>query len=136
MNDYINKWMYFDLFYYKDQFQEINNLEYVSPLDWDIVKNNSTNTIFECIGIENEYLKIKSRKFILRVKPFLIKGYLPKPKFKWEDKVTLITKPESNGIIDDLIWHQKDHTYYYHIILDGKRKTNRYSEIDLDFVNS
>jgi hypothetical protein len=134
MNDYIDKWLYFHDLYYQDKFQEINNLEFVHPDERDFVKNNSTNTFYYCIGNEGDYLKVRSKKYCLRVKPNVIKGYLPNPKFKWGDKVIQVSKPEIEAIIDDFFWHHKDEKYCYYISVNGKRKSNRYYDNDLRLI--
>ncbi len=131
MEDFLNKWVYLETLYYKSDFQEINKLEYIHPEDRDFVKNNLTNTFYQCLGIEDNYLTIKSKKYKLRIKPNVIKGYLPSPKFNWGDKVFQVNKPEAQAVIDDFFWHNKDQKYYYHIIVKGKRKSNRYSETEL-----
>jgi hypothetical protein len=131
MEEFINKCIFFEILYYKDNFQEINNLESVNVSDWDYVKTNMTNTIYICTGIENDYLIVKSKKTTLRIKPNLIKGYLPFPKFIWNEKVIQKSKPEIEAIIDDFIWHQNHQQYYYHIYVNGKRKSKRYTENDL-----
>lgn len=131
MREYINKWMYFEVIYYKSDFQEINNLESLHPDDYEYVKNNLTNSIYECIDIIDEFLVVRTKETTLRIKPNLIKVILPSPKFKWDDKVILTANPEIKGVVDDLIWHQKDQKYYYQITIDNKKKSKRYDETDL-----
>ncbi|MEC7263578.1 MAG: hypothetical protein VXW38_07540 [Bacteroidota bacterium] len=131
MENFLNKWFYFEILYYKSDFQEINNLDFVHPDDREFVKNNLTNTIYRCIGIEDEYLIAKSRKYTLRVKPKVIKGHLPTPRFIWGDMVYEKAKPDVPAVINDFFWHHKDQRYYYHITVNGKKKSKRYSENEL-----
>ncbi|MGB4774701.1 MAG: hypothetical protein WBP45_06000 [Daejeonella sp.] len=135
MEEYLNKWLYLDTLYYKSDFQLIDNLEFVHVDDRDYVKNNLINTIYVCIDLKDGFLIVKSKKHILRVKPNAVKGFLPSSKFKWDDKVFQITKPEIEATIDDFFWHHKDQKYYYQLIVGGKKKSNRYSESDLMIIS-
>jgi hypothetical protein len=47
MNDILNKWIWLDLLFYKDEFQEINKLNLVNPLDLENFKTNPMNTLFD-----------------------------------------------------------------------------------------
>ncbi len=131
MNNYINKWLFFELLYYKDEFQIIDNTEFVHPNERNFVKTNLTNTLYHCIGVENEYLVVKSKNKILRIKSDIIKGYLPTPKFKWGDIVYEIGKPNTKAVIDDLFWHHNKQQFIYYLKVDGKKKTKHYRKDDL-----
>jgi len=97
---YIGNWLYCNILFYKDQFQEIDNLEMVHADYRTFVKENLTNTIYYCERIEDEYLVLNSKKFKLKVKANAIKKVLPKSTFIWNDKVSLIEKPNCEAIID------------------------------------
>ncbi len=131
MKEFLNKWLWLDLLFYKDEFQEINKLDLVHPLDRDDFKNNPMNTLYKCIGIEDDFLIVKSKTHSYRVKKEAIKQLMPNPKFNWNDKVIQISKPEIEAIIDDFFWHHKDQKYLYHLTVNGKKKSNRYDESDL-----
>jgi hypothetical protein len=135
MEEYLNKWLYLDTLYYKSDFQLIDNLEFVHVDDIEYVKNNLINTIYVCIDFKDGFLTVQSKRHILRIKPNAVKGFLPPSKFKWNDKVFQITKPEIEATIDDFFWHHKDQKYFYHIIVNGKKKSNRYDETDLRKVS-
>ena len=130
MEKIINKFLYLKDLYYKDKFQEINNLDSVHPEDQDFVKNNITNTIYECIEVQGEYLVIKAKKYTLRIKPNVIRLILPTSNYKWNEKVFENSKPTLEARIEDILWHHKEQKYYYHISINGKRKSRRYSESD------
>lgn len=131
MTEFLNKWLWLDLLFYKDEFQEINKLEMVHPLDREAFKINSTNTLYECIGFEDDYLLIKNKLKSFRVKKEAIKQIMPSPKFNWNDRVIQSSKPDVEAIIDDFFWHHKDQKYLYHIIVNNKKKSNRYDESEL-----
>jgi hypothetical protein len=131
MKEFLNKWLMLDLLFYKDEFQEINKLVLVHPLDREAFKSNPTDTLYECIGFEDDYLLIKNKFNSFRVKKEAIKQFMPTPKFNWNDKVVQYSKPEIEAIIDDFFWHHKDAKYLYHIRVNNKKKSNRYDETDL-----
>lgn len=130
MEKYLNKWFFLEILYYKSNFQEINNLESVHPDDWDLVKNNLTNTFYECIGLDGEYLIVRSKKHTLRIKSDLIKRYLPSPKFKWGNRV-IISAKNTEATIDSFFWHEKDQKYYYYLTVNEKKKSKWYSEDEM-----
>lgn len=131
MKEFLNKWLWLDLLFYKDEFQEINKLNLVNPSDIDNFKNSTTNTLYNCVGIEDDYLIVKNKNHTYRVKKEAIKQLLPNPKFNWNDKVVQISKPEIEALIDDFFWHHKDQRYFYHLTVNGKKKSSRYNETDL-----
>mgnify|MGYP003596883821 CR=1 FL=1 len=134
MNEFLNKWFLLDLLFYKDEFQEINKLDLVHPLDTEVFKSNPMNKLYECIGIEGDFLVIKHKANSFRIKKEAIKQLMPNPKFKWGEKVIQISKPEIESHIDDFFWHYKNGEYLYNLIVNGKRKSNRYNESDLEKV--
>lgn len=131
MKELLNKWLWLDLLFYKDEFQEINKLELIHPLDRESFKSYSTNILYECIGFEDNYLLIKNKLKSFRVKKEAIKQIMPTPKFNWGDKVFQYSKPKIEAYIDDFFWHHKEQKYLYYIIVNNKKKPNRYDESDL-----
>lgn len=131
MKEYLNRWLWIDLLFYKDEFQEINKLDLVNPLDVETFKANPSNSLFECIGIEGDYLIIKSKNCQYRIKKEAIKQIMPSPKYNWDEIVLQLGKPDVKATISDFFWHQKDQKYYYTLIVDGKKKSRRYSENEL-----
>ncbi len=110
-------------------------LDLVHPLDNEDFKNNQMQTPYECIGIEGDYLIVKNKIHSYRVKKEAIKQLMPNPKFNWNDKVIQISKPEIEAMIGDSFWHHKDQKYLYHLIVNGKKKSNRYDESDLKKIS-
>ncbi|MCP9768038.1 hypothetical protein EGI22_08940 [Lacihabitans sp. LS3-19] len=55
----------------------------------------------------------------------------PQPKYQIGDCVSEIQRPEIIGIIEYLFWHFKDQEYKFHISVNGKRKSRRYSDKEL-----
>lgn len=98
------------------------------------VKENLTNTIYYCERIEGEYLVLNSKKFKLKVKENAIKEVLPKSTFIWNDKVSLVEKPNCEVRIDDLFWHSKDKEYKYYLIIGGKKKSKYYTYKDFEIL--
>ncbi|WP_318308874.1 DUF6960 family protein [Flagellimonas crocea] len=136
MKEFLNKWLWLDLLFYKDEFQEINKLNLVHPLDVDNFKSNPINMICHCVGNEDDYLVVENKGHKYRVKKEAIKQLMPTPKFKWNEKIFQIGKPDVEAIIDDFFWHHKDQKYYYHITVNGKKKSKRYSENELMPINT
>lgn len=131
MKELLNKWLYLDLLFYKDEFQEINKLDLVHPMDVERFKSNPMDRLYECIGVDEEYLLIKGRHAEYRVKKEAVKQLMPTPAFKWGDRVILRSQQNLDTVISDFFWHHKDQKYYYHISENGKRKSNRFSDGDL-----
>ncbi|MFD2574466.1 hypothetical protein ACFSUS_27775 [Spirosoma soli] len=55
----------------------------------------------------------------------------PKPKFEIGTPVSEIERPDVSGLIDYYFWHYKDKEYKFHISINGKRKSRRYSGKEL-----
>ena len=129
--NFLGKWVYCIILYYKSEFQETDNLHLVHEDYKNFVRNNLTNTFYNCIGNDGQFLILKTKKFELKVKTDAIKGILSTPKFSWEDQIREVERPGIIGIIDDLIWHQNKSEYIYYISINGKRKSRRYMENEL-----
>ena len=128
MKEFLNNWVWLDLLFYKDEFQEINKLYLVHPLDR---KKFKSNTLYECIGSEGDYIILKKKTHTYRVQKEAVKQIMPNPKFNWNDKVIQISRPNIEASIDDFFWHHKNQKYFYHLTVNGKKKSNRYDETDL-----
>jgi hypothetical protein len=131
IDKYLNRWVTCKTLFYKDEFQVIDNLELVHPSYHDFVKQNRIQTIYKCIGIDADYLIIRSRSFDLKVKPDAIHSLLPTPAFEWGSSVQEVSRPEIKGVIEDLIWHQNKQDFLYYLSVGGKRKTRQYQANEL-----
>lgn len=134
MENLNNKWLLLDLIYYKDEYQEINKLNLLHPDDVEPFKICKSFSLCECIKDEDEYLTVKNKSYLFRIKKEAIKQIMPTPKFTWNDLVYQKSKPEFTASIEDLFWHYKDEKYFYQISISGKIKSNRYSDKDLELV--
>jgi hypothetical protein len=88
----------------------------------------------ECIGIEEEYLVLKTKENVFRAKPWDRMQVLPPSKFKWYDKVREVQRPEVQGIVDKIIWHDNDAEFKYFLIVNGKPKSRRYNPDELELL--
>jgi len=131
ISDYINKWICSDTIYWKDNFQEIDNLKYIMEDDRTFARSKFHYIFGKCIGITGKFLVIYNKKGILRIEPNLIKFIYPSSKFEWNDFVQEVKRPEIKGKIEDIIWHLKDQEYKYFISINGKMKSRRYDSGEL-----
>lgn len=130
--EFLNKWVFCIHLYWKDEFQEINNLYLVEKEFQNFVKDNRMQTLYKCVAIENDYLVLQSKKFMLKVKKEGIKKILPQSTFQWEDMIQEIERPEIMGKIEDVIWHEKNSDFLYYITtIDGKKKSRQYKAHEL-----
>jgi hypothetical protein len=135
IKDYIGKWVSCKTLYYKDENIQISRLDLVHALDVEFVRNNRTATVFKCTDLTEEYfIVLRAKKFTIRVKVDAINHVFPDSKFDYKDKVFEKSRPNIVGEIDDVIWHQKDGDYKYFISANGKLKSKRYEESELDKV--
>ncbi len=132
---YLNKWVTCKNLYYKDEFQEIDNLDLVHEDFKDFVRVNRTQTIYKCVGNDSDFLILRSKLFELKVKSEAIHQVLPNPVFEWSEKVREIVRPEIVGVIDDLLWHQNKQTFLYYISVENKRKSKQYQSTELQFIS-
>jgi hypothetical protein len=134
INDYIDKWIASSTIYWKDVYQEIDNLQYVKEEDRRFAKNNIKLIFGKCIGVIENYLIIQDKRGILRIMPELVANIYPSPKFEWGDKIQEIQRPEIKGEIENLIWHMKDNEFKYFIKINGKSKSRRYNPDELKLI--
>jgi hypothetical protein len=128
---YLNKWLICKTLYYKDEFQEINNLDLVHDDFKEFVKNNRTQTIFKCIQIEDNWLLLHANKFYLKVNPKSVIKILPDPVYEWGTKVCEANRPEIVGVVEELLWHQKRQEFLYFISIQNKKKSRQFSTGEL-----
>ena len=128
---YIDKWVSSETIYWKDEFQEIDNLKHVMEEDRTFAKSNFTYVFGKCIGVIGNFLIILDKRGTIRIKPKLINYIYQTPKFEWGNSVQEIKRPEIKGKIESLFWHLKDNEYKYFIRKNGKVKSRRYDEHEL-----
>lgn len=61
-----------------------------------------------CIEEAKEYIKIKYKSTVVRVKKEGVKNTLPPPLYIWGQRVRIKNKPHSGSFIKDIIWHHKE----------------------------
>jgi len=127
MIEYLNKWILFP--YLKN-----NDLDYLIHQD-DLEKIYSLGLV-KCIGVVDDYLKVKDKSGVYRVKLEGVKRSFPNPKFIWNDKVIDKKKPELILEIDDFFWHHSRNEFIYTLKNKGKKSSKRYSENDLFFYKT
>ena len=119
---YLNKWLFYP--YLKN-----NDLDYLIHPE-DLAKLNSLGVV-KVLEADEEYLTVESKGIIVRVKTEGVKRVFPSPDFIWGDDVCIISKPNSKAIVEDLFWHHNKDEFLYHLKVDGKKKSKRYSKDDL-----
>lgn len=133
-NIFLNKWVVCKVLYYQDEHQVINELDLVHDNYKTFVKESRIQTIYKCTNVDDVFLTLKARSFEIKVKPDAVKSILPISVFSWGDIVQESERPEIQGEIDNIIWHDKDQEYKYFIKVEGKLKTRRYSFTELKLI--
>jgi hypothetical protein len=126
MEDYISKWLHYPWLLGS------SDIDLIHPDDREI---NGLG-IAKCIGVEEEYLVLKTKHLSIMVKPEGVKRVLPIPKFEWDEKVIDISNPTIVATVDDFFWHFKDNVFKYFIIVNNKRKSRQYIEEELGIFSS
>ena len=102
----------------------------IHPSDLDAFKEESNNSkIFECVDVK-DYITIRYNNNYYRVKERLFK-LVPTPKYSFGQMVFIKEKKEI-GIVTDIMWHYGKKVHYYLLSTEGKKKTRRYFEEELD----
>ena len=84
--------------------------------------------VFEIEGVFDGYVRLRYGDNTYRVKPDLLKE-VPQIKYRVGDKVEIRVNSEIAEIID-VMWHQKKARPFFHVTINGKKKSNRYWESD------
>ena len=124
LNKYIEQWI--DYPWYKGESPEY------------LVDESVLNSIYDrglpfakCIGIIDDYLILKTKTETFSVRYWDKMKIMSPSKFMWGDKVREVERPEVQGEIDNIIWHDKDAEYKYFITINGKPKSRRYNYNEL-----
>jgi len=97
-------------------------------------KNYDIQGIVRLIGDEEEYIKISYGEYVFRVKPELFYE-ISEPKFSVGEKVVVESQGErKQAVILCDKWHFKQAEHFYFVSVDGKRRTRRYFEKEIEKV--
>ena len=107
-----------------------DGIDKIHPDDLDNFKRESNNCkVFECLGEEHPFIIIKYGDKSFRVKNDVFRS-VPAPKYHIGDRVELLQNSVSNLVISDIMWHYEKKEHYYHISVNGKKKSKRYFEAE------
>jgi len=84
--------------------------------------------VYQCIGFEGEYIKIKCMDYIYRVKSECFK-VVSEPKFRVGEDVYI--KEDVIARIFANQWHLDRKEHYYFVTVNGKKKTRMYFESEI-----
>lgn len=93
------------------------------------LKLKPVGKLFQCVGIDGEYIEILYNEQKFKVKPELFKP-TPNPKYHFGENVRIKSK-EVVGIVCDINWHSKEAREIYFIEVNGKKKSSRYFSEEL-----
>lgn len=89
----------------------------------------SKNKLFFCVEEDKEYITIKYKSELFKVKPSLFK-MVKSPLYVYGDIVELPKFPNSICEIEDICWHDGRQQPYYFITANGERKNKIFYESD------
>lgn len=92
--------------------------------------------IFRCIDEFDEYITLKYKSLILRVKPEFYQIVEP-PIADIEEKVTVLNGSHAGetGVIENLGWHFNDKKIMYTLRIGKKVSTRLYRDSDIEPIN-
>lgn len=107
----------------------------VHPEDVEKFKKTfSIRGIVRLMGEEGDYIKINYRGDIFRIKPELLYE-IAKPRFSVGEKVVVESQGErKQAVILDNEWHFKQKEHFYFVSVNGKKRTRRYFESEIEKV--
>ncbi|MBL1224187.1 DUF6960 family protein [Enterococcus sp. BWR-S5] len=105
--------------------------ELIHPDDRELFTKNANNTkVFEFTKGNDGYNNFRYGENVFRIKDTLSKA-LPEPKYNFGEDV-LVKKKALLGKIEDIMWHNSKKEYYYLLSVNGKKKSTRYFENELE----
>jgi hypothetical protein len=112
---------------------EEHGREEIHPDDYDAVKALWPYCkVLQCVGNEDDYLRLRYGDLIVRVKPSLFSP-VQSPAHDFGDPIRVIKSGEiTSGNICGIFWHFKEGRPMYLIAVAGKRLKKRYW--DEDFI--
>jgi hypothetical protein len=129
---FVNQYYTYDLVYANDEISQIDKRYLIAPQSLIHVKNGQYFGPVKCLGVEEDYLILqKTDGIIVLAKKEGILREMPFPRFEIGNIVRETLKPEIEGVVFNIIWHQKDNEYKYIIKVNDKEKSRRYSESEL-----
>lgn len=90
---------------------------------------NPYGKVFYCDSIDGNYIVLKYGDKNYKVSKELFK-MVKKPKFNIGEEV-IIVKKDIVAVVTQINWHHAKSEEFYHLSVDGKRKSNRYFSCDL-----
>jgi hypothetical protein len=109
--------------------------ELIYPDDRELFKKIENNTkVFEFTKGNDEYNNFRYGENIFRIKD-TIPVVLPEPKYNFGEDVLVKKKALLVGKITDIMWHSSKKEYYYLLSVNGKKKSTRYFENELEKNN-
>jgi len=124
---YAGRW----LIYSWSRFDANRNNALIHPEDLADAEQNGIG-LSACIGEVSGYLVLgRIRNGTIRVRAEGVFRFLPTPEFQVGSLVREVARPEIQGTVYDLIWHDKDLGYKYFLIVNGKQKSRRYGAQEL-----
>jgi hypothetical protein len=110
--------------------QGMDNL--IHPADLELLQEQGMGIgLVLCMEDEGEYLKVRYKSNVLRVKKTGVKNVYPSPAFTWGQKVTIKNKQITDCEIEDVIWHHNEMRYFYRLKVENKINKRRYFEEDI-----
>lgn len=87
--------------------------------------------VFECIEEKGTLIWIQygDQTFCVNSKLF---QRVEKPLFKIGEKIRIKKTPEIVGEVKDIFWHFKMHRCYYFLEIEGKKKSKRYMDEEIE----
>ena len=111
--------------------------EVVYKEDVNLLLNYSyISNLHKCVDIYEEYLVVEFYQIKIRIKPIVFHPLDEIPKFNPFEEVKYFNSKGvlEYGIIKGIHWHNNDRKFYYDIEVNGKMKTRRYYDVDLEKV--
>ena len=129
MGKYKNTWCIYPWFYE-------DGADLIHPDDLERYKERflyHQNCLLYCIDEDPDYITVKHKEELFRVKPELYKRVII-PRYSYGEHLKLKKYPDAICVVDDLRWHYDRAEPIYTLIVDGKKKSRRYYEEEFDLV--
>lgn len=132
MKEFIGKYGWVSI----DKTEEEYFQEDVYPADLNLITGSILcDYVFKCIGaFDKEYLVLKSSEVTVRLKKDIFRLMPKQPAFVPLETVKFFSSKGilTYGIVKGISWHNNKGKHIYKLEVNGKMKTHRYFEEDLD----